>query len=169
MKKLLIYLAVLVGLFSMFIVINKLNKNEQASKITYNPYGVELSKLNPETVNQLTDPNYHNIILPADLDKRLADKESFFQYFFSSTCSHCKKTTPYLIPIEKQLGLNVPQFNLQEFPDGWAKYKITATPTIVYYKDGVEADRLVGGYGETSEEGITAQEFTDFFKKHSTN
>lgn len=165
MKKLLIYLLIIVALFASFFFIDKLSQQAKEDSVTYNPYGVEISKLHPETVKQLTDPNYQNIILPDDLDQKLKNKESFYQYFFSSTCSHCKVTTPIIVPIVKELGLNVTQFNLQEYKEGWITYNIQATPTIIYYKDGVEADRLVGGFS-TDGQGVTKEEFKSFLEKY---
>jgi thioredoxin 1 len=166
MKKLLIYLGIIVVLFALFYVVGLLSQKAKESSITYNPYGVEIAQLHPETVNQLSDPNYHNIILTDDLDKRIANKESFYQYYFSSTCGHCKITTPVIAPIIKELGLDVTQFNLQEDQEGWMKYNIQATPSLIYYKDGVEVDRLVGGYSETSGNGITVEQFKAFFSKY---
>jgi thioredoxin 1 len=169
MKKMLIYLSLIIVLFALFIVVDKLSQNAKEKSITYNPYGVPIAQLHPETVKQLSDPNYHNIILTDDLDKRIANKESFYQYFFSSTCGHCKLTTPVIAPIIKELSLQVTQFNMQEDQEGWIKYNIQATPTLIYYKDGVEADRLVGGYSETSESGVTVEQFKAFFSKYPEN
>jgi len=170
MKKLLIYLGIVVILFGGLYFVNQQSNKPSASAskdYPYNPYGVAVSKLNPETVKQLNDPNYQNVTLPADLDKRLKNKESFFQYFYASTCPHCKVTTPVLVPMEKELGLDVKQFNLEEFKDGWQKYNIQFTPTLVYYKDGVEAGRIEGGVPEGgSSSGNTPDMFKAFFQKY---
>ncbi|NEW08698.1 thioredoxin family protein [Paenibacillus sp. SYP-B3998] len=167
MKKLLIYLGIVVILFGGLYFVNQQSSKSSDKGYAYNPYGVSVSKLHPETVKQLNDPNYQNVILPTDLDKRLKNKESFFQYYYSSTCPHCKVTTPVLVPIEKELGIDVKQFNLEEFKDGWQKYKIDSTPTLVYYKDGVEVERIVGGVPESATSGGNKPEtFKAFFQKY---
>ncbi len=159
-----IYLLVIIALFAAIFFVNQQSK--KANDSADNPYGISKSKLNPETIKILNDPNYQNLILPDELDRRLSNKESFFQYFYSSTCPHCRATTPILIPIEKELGLNVTQFNLQEFATGWKNYNIQSTPTIVYYKNGKEVDRLVGGYSAEVGKGYSADDFKNFYKKH---
>jgi len=167
MKKLIIYLGIVVVLFGGLYLVNMQSNKVSDADYPYNPYGVPVKTLNPETVKQLNDSNYQNVILPADLDKRLANKESFFQYFYSSTCPHCKLTTPVLVPIEKEMGVNVTQFNLQEFPDAWQKYNIEYTPTLVYYKDGVEVERIEGGLPEPGAEGGNPPEkYKAFFTKY---
>ncbi len=117
-------------------------------------------KLHPETVKLLDDPNYQNIILPEDLDKKIANKESFYIYYFASTCPHCKVTTPILMPVAKELGADIKQFNLEEFKDGWKRYGIEFTPTLIYYKEGKEVERLVG---EQTKEALQS-----FISKHKS-
>ena len=96
------------------------------------------------TINQLSDKNYQNVILPKDLDKKVKSGEGTFVYFFSPTCVHCHKVTPELMPIADEAGVQIDQYNVLEFEDGWSQYKIDATPSLVYYKDGKEVDRIVG-------------------------
>jgi thioredoxin 1 len=169
MKKLAIYLAIVVILFGGLYVVNQQSNKAKDKQFADNPYGVSPSKLNPATVAQLTDPNYQNLILPKALDARLKNKESFFQYYYASTCPHCKITTPVLVPMEKELGIDVKQFNLEEFKDGWQKYNIQSTPTLVYYKNGVEVERIVGGVPEApGGGGNTPEQFKAFFQKYKS-
>lgn len=170
MKKLLIYLGIVVILFGGLYFVNQQSTKTSDKANAGNPYGVAASKLNPETVKQLNDPNYQNLILPKALDERLKNKETFFQYYYASTCPHCKVTTPVLVPMQKELGIDVKQFNLEEFKDGWNNYKINSTPTIVYYKNGVEAARIEGGIPEAgSTGGNTPEIFKAFFQKNMSN
>ncbi|MCZ8512111.1 thioredoxin family protein [Paenibacillus filicis] len=144
MKKLAIYLSIIVVLFGAIYVVNAQSNQAKFSKYANNVYGIAPDKLNPETVKLLDDPNYQNIILPDALDKKIANKEDFVLYYFSSTCPHCKVTTPVLNPVAKEVGLDIKQFNLEEFKDGWNRYKIEATPTLIAYKGGKEVERLEG-------------------------
>lgn len=183
MKKLLIYLSVIVLLFVVLFVLNRTSTSTADN--ADNVYGIKSSKLHPETREQLDDPNYQNIILPDQLKTELSKKGDLFVYFFSSACPHCKLTTPVLMPIAKELQVDLKQFNLLEFPEGWQEYNIEFTPTLVYYKDGKEIklgtqivdgkqvdllSRMVGGVEERpGDGGFTAQNFRDFFNKYKNN
>ncbi|GAB2700371.1 thioredoxin family protein [Paenibacillus thermoaerophilus] len=162
MKKIAIYLGLVIVLFGGLYGLNVLSQDNS----TDNVYGIAVSKLHPETAKLLDDPNYQNIVLPDELDAKIKSNEGTFVYFFSSTCSYCKATTPKLMPIAKEAGVTPLQFNLLEFEEGWKKYNIEATPTLVYYKDGKEVERMVGGYAESANEGNTADMFKAFFNKH---
>lgn len=140
MKKVIIFLAIIVALFAAVGVLTKMQNEEKVSE--KNPYGKD--SLHPETVKQLEDPNYQNLILPEELDKKLDEKEDVTVYFYSPTCPHCQKTTPVVAPLTEDIGIDLVQFNLLEFEDGWDNYGIKETPTIVQYKDGKEVNRISG-------------------------
>jgi thioredoxin 1 len=122
------------------IVYSDMSNREKAAG---NPYGK--ANLHPATLEQLADPLYDNQILPDDLKTRLENKEELYVYFFSPTCEHCVATTPVLVPIAKEMGIDMKKHNLLEFTGGWDTYKINATPTLIHYKDGQEVSRLEGG------------------------
>ena len=44
----------------------------------------------------------------------------------------------------EELGIDLVQYNLLEFEQGWDDYNIESTPTIVQFKDGKEVARIVG-------------------------
>ncbi|MBD2872811.1 thioredoxin family protein [Paenibacillus arenilitoris] len=160
-KMIYVYIAIIVVLFGFIFV---LNNNGKVNAL----YNKPVSELNPATRALLDDPNYQNIILPDELDKMVADKEDFFVYLFASDCPHCRYTTPQLMPLADELGIDLPQFNLREFPTYFAKYNVEYTPTLAYFKDGVQVDKLEGGLAE---EGTTAgyslDDFREFFNKHA--
>jgi thiol-disulfide isomerase/thioredoxin len=139
MKKIVIFGAIIVALFA---AISFMTSYQQQKKAEGNPFKKE--KLHPATIEQLDDPNYQNIILPDELEKKLENKETVTVYFYSSTCPHCKKTTPIVVPLAKKMGIDLKMFNLLEFEEGWDKYKIEGTPTIVHYVDGKEVKRIDG-------------------------
>jgi thiol-disulfide isomerase/thioredoxin len=138
-KKIVIFGAIIVALFAAIAFITSYQQQEKAEG---NPFKKE--KLHPATIEQLDDPNYQNIILPDELDKKLENKETVTVYFYSSTCPHCKKTTPIVVPLAKEMGIDLKMFNLLEFEEGWDKYKIEGTPTIVHYVNGKEIKRIDG-------------------------
>jgi thioredoxin 1 len=166
MKKLALYLSIIIVLFAGLYIVNQQSDKAKNGKYANNVYGIAPDKMNPETVKQLDDPNYQNIILPADLDKKLSAQEDFFVYYFASTCPHCKRTTPVLYPLTKEMNVDVKQFNLEEFKDGWNKYNIQSTPTLIYYKGGKEVERMVGGVAEAGQQGYNADSYKQFLQKY---
>ncbi|MFZ3590798.1 thioredoxin family protein [Bacillus sp. DJP31] len=139
MKKVLIFLAIILALFVALILVTNYS-NQQAS--VGNPFNK--TKLDPATVGQLEDPNYQNQILPEELKTKITNKENVTVYFYSPTCSHCQVTSPVIVPMAEEIGLDLPLFNLLEFENGWQTYNIESTPTIIRFEDGVEVDRVVG-------------------------
>jgi thiol-disulfide isomerase/thioredoxin len=124
-------------------------------------YDKPVSDLNPATRELLKDPNYQNIILPGELDERIESGEPMFVYFFASTCSFCRETTPILMPIAEELGIDLPQFNLVEFQDYYRKYNIIYTPTLAYFEEGREVARIEGGIGSA---GHSADDYREFLR-----
>lgn len=154
MKKVIIFLVIIIGLFAALFFVTKAQNEEKAGN---NPYGKDT--LHPETVKQLDDPNYQNIILPDELANKLDAGEDVTVYFFSPTCSHCVRTTPVVAPLAKDMNVELVQYNLLEFEQGWDEYGIQSTPTIVQYKNGEEVARIVG-YQE-------AATFQDWFNENT--
>ena len=156
MKKIIIFLTLIIGLFLALYFVNKMQNEE---KTAGNPYGKD--SLHPETVKQLDDPNYQNIILPDELESKIESGEDVTVYFYSPTCEFCVKTTPIVAPLAKDMEINLLQYNLKEFESGWNDYGIESTPTIVQYKDGKEVNRI-NGYQEKAV-------FETWFQENSVN
>jgi len=136
MKKVIIFLSIIIVLFIALAVLT--NMKNQVSED--NPYGKD--DLYPETVQLLEDENYQNLILPEELEQKLENKEDVTVYFFQSTCIYCKEATPILSPMAEELRIDLVQYNLLEFQQGWDDYGIEETPTIVQYDDGKEVARI---------------------------
>jgi thioredoxin 1 len=143
MKKILIFGVIILVLFGALAFITTYQNNQKAEG---NVYGK--SDLDPATIDQLDDPNYQNIILPDELEKKLENKEDTIVYFFSPLCEHCKVTTPVLMPVADEVGVEINQYNILEYEEGWDQYGITGTPTLIHYKDGKEVDRIQGSSTE---------------------
>jgi len=125
-----------------FVALYFLNNQSNKDKLADNPY--KKDSLKQSTIDLLDDKNYQNIILPEELEKKIASGKREMVYFFKSDCVHCKKVSPILMPLAKDMGVHVDQYNLLEFEQGWDQYQIEGTPTLVYYKDGKEQLRVVG-------------------------
>lgn len=139
MKKLLIIGGAIAAVFILLIVLTNMSNDK---KLADNPYGTE--DLKQETIDQLDDENYQNIILPDDLKAKVESGEPVTAYFFSPICSHCKAMTPVLMPIVEEMNVDVVQYNVYEFDQGWDDYRIEATPTMIHFEDGQEVSRMVG-------------------------
>lgn len=151
MKKIIIFSIIIVALFAVLAIVNNVQNTNQAEG---NPFGKK--NLHPETIKQLDDPNYQNIILPEELDAKLANKETVTVYYYSPICPACVKTSPIVVPMTNELGIDLKLFNLLEFDQGWSKYNISATPTIVHYIEG----EIIG-----QTEGLFEEEaFAEWFK-----
>ncbi|MFC4559168.1 thioredoxin family protein [Virgibacillus kekensis] len=144
-KKMIIILAsVLVLFIALYFVIDY--KNQQAIGDNENPYGKD--DLHQATIDQLDDPLYGNQLTPDELEKKLENEEDMVVYFYSPTCPHCQQTTPYLVPLAEEMGVDLKKLNLLEFESAWMEYGIEGTPTVVYFEDGKEVDRVNGSKSE---------------------
>lgn len=138
---LIIIAAIIVVIFAALWFINSSSNDEKTSNSTlYGDYQIK----NQSTIDQLDDKNYQNIILPAALEKKIDSGDGIFAYFFSPECSHCQVVTPKLMPIAENADVDIQQYNILEFTQGWTDYSIEATPTLSYFKDGKEVGRIVG-------------------------
>ena len=156
MKKLLIIAGIVVVVFAGIIFLTNQANNE---KMADNPYDTE--DLEQATIDQLDDENYQNIVVPADLEEQIASGEPTTVYFFSPTCQYCQQTTPVLMPVAEDMDVDVLQYNLLEYEQGWQQYMIEATPTLIHYENGEEVSRWVGAQPKENIEKF----FTDVVKK----
>lgn len=156
MKKLLIIAGIVVVIFAGIIFLTNQANDE---KLANNPYDTE--DLEQATIDQLDDENYQNIVVPSDLEEQIASGEPTTVYFFSPTCQYCQQTTPVLMPVAEDMNVDVLQYNLLEYDQGWQQYAIEATPTLIHYENGEEVSRWVGAQPKENIE----QFFTDVVKK----
>lgn len=139
MKKVIIFGSAIVILF---IAIALLTNASQTQKIEGNPYGKD--DLDTATIDILDDPNYQNLILPEELEEQLENGEEVTVYFFSPQCEFCLEATPRLVEVADEVNVDIKQYNLLEFEQGWNDYNIRSTPTLIHFENGEEVDRLLG-------------------------
>ncbi|MFQ3543798.1 thioredoxin family protein [Halobacillus rhizosphaerae] len=145
------------GLVLLLVILAVVVNYQGSKKSEGNPYGK--NNLKQSTIDLLDDPLYQNIIQPDDLEKQIKSGESTTVYFFSPECSHCKRTTPIVVPLAKDMGVDLLKMNVLEFQSQWQKYKIEGTPTIIHFEDGEETARIVGENPESA--------YKDFFQKQA--
>lgn len=153
MKRIIIFLTIIISLFAAIIFVTTM---QQSEKTKDNPYGK--NKLHPETTKYLDDPNYSNIITSDQLKDKLSQEESVTVYFYSPLCGYCTETTPIVNLVAKDLNINLLQYNVLEFEQGWNDYQLEATPTIIHYKNGQEVARMSGYH--------KAEEFERWFNEY---
>lgn len=153
----LIIIGVIVLLFGGLFFVNA-QKNKQMLDGADNPY--DKDNLKQETIDLLDDPLYQNIIVPDELDEKLAAGEDVTVYYFSPTCVHCQKTTPVVAPLADDMGVDLVKLNLLEY-DKMKDYDIEGTPTIIHYEDGEEVSRIVGEHPK--------EDFEMFFNTYVLN
>lgn len=139
MKKLAIFGGIIIVAFILIIVLT--NQSNQ-TKLADNPY--DKDDLKQSTIDLINDKNYQNIITPNDLETKIKSGEPVTAYFFSPECVHCKEMTPRLTPLAEENGIDIVKYNVLEYDQGWDKYSIEATPTMIYFKDGKEVSRARG-------------------------
>ncbi|SDN60441.1 thioredoxin family protein [Alkalicoccus daliensis] len=140
MKKILIIGGAIIVIFAALIFVTNYQNQQQAEG---NPFG--LDTLEQETIDQLDDPNYENIILPDELERRLAAGEDATVYFYSGQCQYCNETTPVIVPMAEEMGVDLELYNILEFEQGWNTFAIEGTPTVIHFEDGEEEARVEGG------------------------
>lgn len=154
--KMLIIIGAIVVLFGGLIFVTQYKNQKVVSE--NNPYGKD--NLRQETIDQLDDPLYQNIIVPDELDEKLANGEDITVYYYSPVCVYCQKTTPIVVPITEELDIDMRKMNLLEF-DLMDYYDVEGTPTIIHYENGEEVGRIVGQR--------TEEEFRAFFEEYVLN
>lgn len=118
--------------------------------------GMVLSNLYDQTQQETADL-YKNKITYSTMEKKVADKEEIYAYFYQPECEHCKIVSPVLIPMAESLGKPLYPVNIANNKEAWDKYKVQGTPTLIHFKDGKEVGTVVGEQPEAT--------FRDFLTK----
>lgn len=140
MKKVIVFLIGVIVIFAGAAYYTNM-KNEQKSTENTSTKDQVTATSGDQSNETAKNPNQ---VLPEDLQKKLANKENVTVYFYSPECTHCQQTAPIVVPLAKEMGINLLQYNVLEFEQGWDDYNIEGTPTIVQFKNGKEAARIVG-------------------------
>ena len=70
--------------------------------------------------------------------------------FWAEWCGPCRMVSPIVEEIagEKAGQLEVRKLNVDENPDTARRYQVMSIPTLMMFKDGAEAKRIVGAKGK---------------------
>lgn len=65
--------------------------------------------------------------------------------FFADWCVPCQMLTPVLVELDKKYPeVEFYKVNIEEGKEAMMTYKITSVPTMIFFKDGREVERVVG-------------------------
>lgn len=66
--------------------------------------------------------------------------------FYSDSCVPCKRMSPVLAELEEDYGdeIKLAKININFDGELAEKYEVQAVPTIIFFKDGEEASRIIG-------------------------
>ncbi|WP_144489413.1 thioredoxin family protein [Bacillus thuringiensis] len=131
MKKMIIFASICLLLFITFIFITNKENNTSSKAVTKNDY-------------------YKNKISIEQLENDILNNKEKVIYFYQTTCFHCKLVSPIIVPMTEDMNINMQVMDLETYKEGWDKFKITGTPTVIHFKKGKEIDRIEGEQEETT-------------------
>lgn len=125
---------------------------ENLSDSGYYPYtDIAASDLQGPTVDLLDNENYQlNRTLEETVDIVQEETDGVFVYFWSPICSFCLSATPNLVDAKDQADANLIQLNILEYSAAAQVFMIASTPTLVYYENSQEVERLEGDPGDAA-------------------
>jgi thiol-disulfide isomerase/thioredoxin len=149
-----------------FTNIQKKNTNDASEQDAQRLYKKSATELNPETVKLLSNANYQYIITRNKLEQMIEEKQTFYVYFFSPTCPHCIRSTNLVNNQMEQRNIEIYQYNVLEDQSAFDDYKFDSTPTIAYFKDGVQSDQAVGEVSNEANHAYTPESFGIWLESH---
>ncbi|PYE89480.1 thioredoxin family protein [Bacillus sp. 196mf] len=136
MKKMLIFGGIIIALFAAIFAVTQMEEKTTTS---------QKMEEGGATGSQTDGPDYYtNKISLSDLQKNLKEKKEETVYFYQTSCVHCQKLSPVVVPMAKDLNVDMKVMDIEKLDAPWDEYKIQGTPTIIYFKDGKEVSRISG-------------------------
>ncbi|MFB5253266.1 thioredoxin family protein [Bacillus mycoides] len=123
MKKMLIFGGIIIVLFAAIFAVTQMEK---------------------KNVSTTEKDYYTNKISLENLNKNIEDKKEETVYFYQTSCVHCQKLSPIVVPMAKDLKVDMKVMDIEKLDAPWDEYKIKGTPTIIHFKDGKEVSRISG-------------------------
>jgi thioredoxin 1 len=66
--------------------------------------------------------------------------------FWAPWCGPCRVVGPVLEEIAQERGLRVVKLNVDENQETAAKYEVLSIPTMILFKNGAAATKIIGAY-----------------------
>ena len=71
------------------------------------------------------------------------------------------KVSPIVVPLAKDLNVDMKVIDIENLNEPWDKYDIKGTPTIIHFKDGKEVSRISGEQSKKSlKNGLNKRKIT---------
>ncbi|MEO1065117.1 MAG: thioredoxin [Actinomycetota bacterium] len=103
------------------------------------------------TISALNDSTFDEVIKSSD--------QPVVVDFWAEWCGPCKMIAPILEEIaDEQDSITVAKLNVDDSPDVAMRYQVMSIPTLIVFKDGEIAKRMVGAKGK----GQLLQELGEF-------
>ncbi|KAB2448150.1 thioredoxin family protein [Bacillus thuringiensis] len=136
MKKMLIFGGIIIALFAAIFAVTQMEEKTTT---------IQKTEGGSATGSQTDGPDYYtNKISLSDLQKNLKEKKEETVYFYQTSCVHCQKLSPVVVPMAKDLNVDMKVMDIEKLDAPWDEYKIQGTPTIIHFKDGKEVSRISG-------------------------
>ena len=105
-----------------------------------------------EGINTLSDTTFDELIG--------ASSEPVLVDFWAEWCGPCKMIAPILeeIAAEQHGKVRVAKLNVDDNPDAARRFDVMSIPTLIVFKDGEPAKRMIGAKGK----GQLLQELAEF-------
>jgi len=84
------------------------------------------------------------IITDSSFDQAIKDNALILVDFWADWCGPCKRMNPILEELSSDTGLLVGKLNVDENPEKTLEFSVQTIPTMVLFKDGNPAHRIVG-------------------------
>lgn len=97
-----------------------------------------------QTATQEEQNYYTNKISLSDIQKNNTEKKEQTIYFYQTGCHYCEKVSPIIVPMAKDMNIDMKVIDIANESQAWDDYKIEGTPTVIHFKDGNEVSRIKG-------------------------
>ena len=129
----LIFGGIIIALFVAIFAVTQMEEKNATSQKIDNP-----------TESKTNGPDYYTNKISFRSSKELKREKEETVYFYQTSCVHCQKLSPVLVPMAKDLNVDMKVMDIEKLDAPWDEYKIQGTPTIIHFKDGKEVSRISG-------------------------
>ncbi|MEM5666182.1 thioredoxin family protein [Bacillus toyonensis] len=130
----LIFGGIIIALFAAIFAVTQMEeKNASTSQ-----------KIDNATGSQTDGSDYYTNKISFRSPKEFKREKEETVYFYQTSCVHCQKLSPVVVPMAKDLNIDMKVMDIEKLDAPWDEYKIQGTPTIIHFKDGKEVSRISG-------------------------
>jgi thioredoxin 1 len=85
-------------------------------------------------------------VTDSNFEETLKNNKLFFVDFWANWCGPCRALAPTIVELAKEYNgkVLIGKLDVDENPGTAEKFQVFSIPTMIVFKDGKEAERLVG-------------------------